>query len=165
MATVTVWRAGTISTPLGEEMPSGHTCRGVESVALTVGRVLFGGFFLRSGWNHWNSRQMMSGYASSKGVPAPTLAVVGSGAMVALGGLSLLLGVKPKVGAGLIAGFLAGVTPVMHAFWKDNDPQQRMNNEVQFMKNIALLGGAALAASLPEPWPYSLGNQGSESGV
>ena len=41
----------------------------------------------------------MSGYAASKGVPAAELAVLGSGAMVALGGLSLLLGVKPKMGA------------------------------------------------------------------
>jgi putative oxidoreductase len=104
----------------------------------------------------------------SKGVPAAELAelaVLGSGAMVALGGLSLLLGVKPKVGAGLIAGFLAGVTPAMHAFWNDENPQEKMNNQNNFMKNLALLGGASLAAAVPEPWPLSVGNHKGRSGV
>jgi putative oxidoreductase len=136
-----------------------------ERAALVAARAVFGGYFLYSGWKHWKNRQMMSSYAASKGVPAAELAVVGSGAMVALGGLSLLLGVRPKMGAALIAGFLAGVTPTMHAFWKDENPQEKMNNEVHFMKNLALLGGASLAAAVPEPWPLSAGNHQGRLGV
>jgi uncharacterized membrane protein YphA (DoxX/SURF4 family) len=132
---------------------------------LVAGRVIFGGYFLFSGWNHWKHRPMLSGYAASKGVPAPDVAVLGSGAMVAVGGLSVLLGVKPKIGAGLIAGFLAGVTPAMHAFWKDENPQEKMSNQNNFMKNLALLGGASLVAAVPEPWPLSVGNHKGRSGV
>jgi uncharacterized membrane protein len=41
---------------------------------------------------------MMSGYAAGKGVPVPKAAVLGSGALMVLGGLSLLLGAKPRSG-------------------------------------------------------------------
>ena len=34
-----------------------------------------------------------------------------------------------------------------------------------FMKNLALLGGAPLAAAVPEPWPLSVGNHKGRSGV
>ena len=63
---------------------------------------------------------------------------------------------RPKVGASLITAFLLGVTPRMHAFWKIPDEGQRMQEFVNFGKNVALIGGAALAAAIPEPWPASL---------
>ena len=75
--------------------------------------------------------------------------------MMVLGGLSLLTGYKPKVGSALITAFLAGVTPSMHRFWSEDNPQQRQNEMINFMKNVALIGGAMLAASRPEPWPVS----------
>jgi uncharacterized membrane protein YphA (DoxX/SURF4 family) len=152
MATLAIWRTTRSSTP----EPAVESVAEVgNATALLAGRLLFGGFFLVNGINHWKNREMMAGYTASKGVPAPEAAVVGTGALMFLGGLSLLLGVKPKLGAGLIAAFLAGVTPTMHAFWKDENPQERMNNQINFMKNVALLGGAALAAAIPEPWPAS----------
>ena len=130
-----------------------------NTAALLAGRALFGGFFLMNAFNHFRNVEMMAGYSTSKGVPAPKLAVLGSGALIGLGGLSLLFGVKPKVGAGMIAAFLLGVTPKMHDFWNETDPKEKMNNQVNFMKTAALLGGASLAAAMPEPWPVSLGNR------
>ena len=108
--------------------------------------------------NHLQNADMLEGYAASKGIPLPKAAVIGSGALVALGGLRLLLGVKPKFGAGMIGAFLLGVTPSMHDFWKQDDPQAKVNEQIHFMKNIALIGGASLAAAVPEPWPVSAGN-------
>jgi len=128
------------------------------NVALLLGRAIFGGYFLYSGINHFQNSAMMSGYAGSKGIPLPKAAVIGSGALVGLGGLSLLLGVKPKVGVGMIGAFLLGVTPSMHNFWTQEDPQTKMSEQVQFTKNLALIGGALLAAAVPEPWPVSAGN-------
>ena len=130
-----------------------------NTAALLVGRAIFGGFFLINAFNHFKQAEKMAGYSSSKGVRAPKLAVLGSGALIGLGGLSLLFGVKPKVGAGMIAAFLLGVTPKMHDFWNQTDPKEKMNNQVHFMKNMALLGGASLADAVPEPWPVSLGNR------
>jgi putative oxidoreductase len=185
MATLAVWRRTRISTAAPAARPSvvvqrpgemGHPdnpyrtpfARQVEreaslgartsTASLMLGRAVFGGFFLYNGIRHFQNADMMSGYAASKGIPAPKAAVIGSGALIALGGLSLLLGVKPKVGAGMIGAFLLGVTPTMHDFWRQDDPQAKMHDQVDFMKNLALIGGAALAAAVPEPWPVSAGN-------
>ena len=127
-----------------------------ERAALLFGRAIFGGFFLYNGINHFQHRQMMTGYSASKGVPYPQAAVMGSGAMLVLGGLSVLMSVRPKLGTSLISAFLLGVTPKMHDFWNVQDPQQRMAEQINFSKNLALLGGALIAASVPEPWPASM---------
>jgi len=126
-----------------------------ETVPLLLGRAIFGGYFLYNGINHFVQKDQLAGYAGAKGVPAANLAVPASGAMMILGGLSLLTGYKPKIGAGLITGFLAGVTPAMHRFWSEANPQQRQAEMINFMKNVALVGGAMIAASHPEPWPVA----------
>ena len=138
-----------------ERLSSTWTNERIENAALLAGRIIFGGYFLYSGINHFLNRETMAAYAGSKGIPSPNEAVQTSGAMAALGGLSILTGTRPKVGAGLIAAFLIGVSG-MHRFWEEEDAQQRMHEMVNFMKNMALVGGALLAAGRPEPWPYSL---------
>jgi len=55
-----------------------------------------------------------------------------------------------------IVGFLAGVSPVTHDFWRVEDPNQRMNDMINFGKNIALLGGALALMAIEEPWPASV---------
>jgi putative oxidoreductase len=127
-----------------------------NSTMLAVGRAIFGGYFLYNGINHFTSREMLSQYARSKNVPAADLAVPASGAMLALGGASVLAGVQPKIGASMIAAFLLGVSPQMHDFWRMEDQQQRMAEFVNFTKNMALVGAACLVAALPEPWPMSV---------
>jgi putative oxidoreductase len=99
----------------------------------------------------------MAPYAASKGVPAPQLAVLGSGVLLALGGLSVLLGVRPKWGVLSLALFLIPVSFAMHNYWTDRDPQMRQNNQIQFSKNLALLGAALMLLAIPEPWALSLG--------
>jgi len=127
-----------------------------ETAALVLGRAIMGGFFLYNGINHFRNRAMLEGYSTMKGVPYPQVAVPASGAMLVLGGLSLLAGMRPKLGASLIGAFLAGVTPKMHDFWNVADAQQRAGEQVNFTKNLGLLGAALIAAAVPEPWPASL---------
>jgi uncharacterized membrane protein YphA (DoxX/SURF4 family) len=127
-----------------------------ERAALVAGRIIFGGYFVYSGMRHFVDREMLIGYAKNKGVRWPKLAVLGTGAMLIAGGLSMLTGVKPKVGAGLITGFLAGATPQMHDYWNATNQMQRMNDRVNFTKNLALIGGAAFAAAAHEKWPLRL---------
>jgi uncharacterized membrane protein YphA (DoxX/SURF4 family) len=99
---------------------------------------------------------MMAQYSAAKNVPQPEAAVVTTGVMLALGGTSLLLGLKPKLGALAILGFLVGVSPVMHDFWKHEDPNQRQAELINFMKNLALAGGALALMGVDEPWPASV---------
>src|SRR5436189_4725803 len=122
----------------------------VERAALMAGRLIFGGYFLYSGIHHFTDREMLIGYARSKGVTWPEAAVLGTGALLVVGGLSVLTGVKQKVGASLVTTFLTGVSPMMHDFWNVEDPGQRMNEMVNFTKNMALIGGAAFAAAVTD---------------
>ncbi len=121
-----------------------------------LGRLIFGGFFLYNGLHHLQEKKAMSQYTAAKGVPLPDLAVTASGAMLILGGASILLGVKPKIGTLAIMAFLGGVSPIMHDFWAAEDPATRQNNMAHFMKNMAMLGGAMALMGMDEPWPISL---------
>ena len=128
----------------------------LRTAAFLAGRGIFGGYFVYNGVNHLMNRSMLSEYARTKGVPAPDLAVTGSGLLILAGGLSILTGAWPQVGAGLVSAFLLGVSPQMHAFWREQDAQQRTSEMVNFTKNMALVGAAFLVAAHPEPWPWSL---------
>ena len=139
-----------------ERAHAGLRRQGLETATLMAGRLIFGGYFLYNGINHFLNRKMLVDYARSKGVPAPDIAVAASGLMIVAGGLSVLTGMQPKVGAGLISAFLLGVSPQMHAFWKEEDAQQRMHEMVNFTKNMALVGSSFLVAAHPEPWPWQL---------
>jgi putative oxidoreductase len=125
--------------------------------AFLLGRAVFGGFFLYNGINHLKSKEQMTQYASYKGVPNAEAGVVGSGILLAIGGASLILGVKPKWGSAALIGFLAVASAMMHDFWNDEDAQAQQNNLIHFSKNAALLGAALALAGVEEPWPASLG--------
>ena len=125
-------------------------------IAFLIGRIIFGGYFIMGGLNHFAKLDFMSGYAKAKGAPAPKLAVRGSGMLLILGGLSMLLGVVPVIGIILLLIFLLSVTPVMHAFWKVDDPMARMGEMVNFMKNTALFGALLMMLAITRPWPFSL---------
>ena len=131
---------------------------GTIDLLLLIGRILYGGFFLISGVNHFAKSSSYKQYVSSKGIPAPGLAVLGSGLLILLGGLSVLLGIWPYVGLLLIASFLVGTTSAMHAFWKASEPMAKMMDQINFMKNIALLGAAFAMVAIPQPWPLTLGH-------
>ena len=120
-----------------------------------AGRLILGGFFLYNGINHFKQRQGMAQYAGSKNLPNPELAVLASGAMLAAGGTSLILGLKPKLGILSLVGFLAASSPLFHDFWNEQDPQAKQNQLIHFSKNIAILG-AALALLGVEEWPLSV---------
>lgn len=125
-------------------------------IPFLLGRIAFGGFFIYNGINHLKQRKTMAQYAQSKNVPAAEAAVAGTGIMLIVGGASLLLGVKPRLGAAAIVGFLAGVSPVIHNFWKAEDPNQRMNDMAHFGKNMAMLGAAVALMGIEEPWQASV---------
>ena len=124
-----------------------------------AGRIAFGGFFIYNGLNHLMKWKGMAQYAGAKKVPQPEAAVIGSGILLLLGGTLLALGVKPKLGAAAIIAFLASVSPVMHDFWSVEDPERKMQEMINFSKNMALLGSALALGGVEEPWPLSVSGQ------
>ena len=128
----------------------------IHMLLYLAGRVLLGGFFIISGIRHFQHLPMMAGFTGSKGVPSPKLAVMISGLMIILGGISILLGVRPHIGIALVTAFLVPVTLLMHQYWKHTDPMMRINDQVNFMKNVAILGASWMLLMNPQPWPNSL---------
>ena len=125
-------------------------------LTLLLGRLILGGYFLHAGYSHFRNRKMMAGYAASKGVPLAMSAILGTGLLLALGGLSVLVGYAPRAGLALLTVFLVGVTPKMHDFWNTKDPMARMGDRVNFLKNIALLGAVLMLMAIPTPWAFSI---------
>lgn len=129
----------------------------IANIGFLIGRIIVGGFFLMSGFNHFAKLNMMAGYAKSKGTPSPAFAVGGTGVLLLLGGASLLLGYHPTIGAALLVIFLLGASFGIHNFWTVQDEQAKMGEMTNFLKNMALLGLLLMTLLIPRPWPMSLG--------
>jgi putative oxidoreductase len=68
--------------------------------------------------------------------------VPASGLMAVAGGLLLVIGLWADLGALLLAAFVFPVAVGMHAFWKVDDAMERLQEQVHFMKDVSLGGGA-----------------------
>lgn len=121
-----------------------------------IGRILYGGFFIVMGMNHFTKFRAMAGYASSKGVPFPKIGVLVTGLMIVFGGLGIVTGVYVQFAVLLIATFLFFVTIMMHNFWAIADEQEKMLQMIHFLKNLALLGAGLMMLSIPGPWSYGI---------
>ncbi|PIW36533.1 MAG: DoxX family protein [Candidatus Kerfeldbacteria bacterium CG15_BIG_FIL_POST_REV_8_21_14_020_45_12] len=121
-------------------------------ILLVIGRVLFGGFFLVSGMNHFMKINDMAAYAQMKKVPMAKFSVMLTGLLLIVGGLSVVFNYEIHYGYALLVIFLVPTTFIMHQFWAvKEDKQQMMVEMTSFMKNIALLG--AVVMGLASTWP------------
>lgn len=125
------------------------------AILLLLGRILYGGFFIISGYKHFANHAMLTGYTKSKGLPNAGMLVYLSGLFLLLGGLGVVLGVEVIYSLTLIIIFLFIVSIKMHAYWIVSDPNQKMMEAVQFKKNIALLGAALMLIATYQSWTYS----------
>src|SRR5262249_49778537 len=136
MANPSPLRKTELERPIGiSEVPEQRPVRG-RWVPL-LGRIFFSYLFIIAGFAHFTLQYLS--YAIDKGLPLAPLLVPAAGVIAILGGLSILLGFRAKLGAWLIVLFLAPVTLMMHAFWKDVDPLAAAADKVNFMKNISML--------------------------
>ena len=109
-------------------------------VAFLLSRVGFGGVLAFMGLNHFLNAEEMTGYAEFEGIPAPEASVLLSGGLLVFGGLSVVTGVLPAIGAGALAVFLVVSAITMHDFW-DADGEEAQTEMTQFLKNIGLVAG------------------------
>lgn len=113
-------------------------------VVLLIGRILFAAIFFISALGHFKQTDGMAQYAQAKGVPNARQGVLVSGAIALAGSIMIVLGLWTDLGALLLIVFLLPVTFMMHPFWKVSDPQARQAEQINFHKNISLLGGAVI---------------------
>ena len=115
---------------------------------IVIGRILFGGFFLMSGINHFTKLEAMTGYAKYKKLPAAKLGVMASGLFFLVGGALIVIGTYVDLGALLIAITLVLAAVIFHNFWKETDPTAKQNEMIAFNKDIALAGAALILFAL-----------------
>jgi putative oxidoreductase len=129
------------------------------AAAFLVGRLLVGAYYLFSAYQHFSHVRDLAQLAAHRGMPLATPAVLIAGVLLVLAGVTLLLGVWPRIGVVALVLFFVPVTLVMHSFWWDVDAGIRMANLIHFTKNMALLGSSLMFLAVPEPWPYSVGQR------
>ena len=112
----------------------------VKAPFFRLGRLVLGGVLAFMAVDNFQQSEERIGYAESKGVPMADLAVPGSSALLLAGSIGIALWRLPVLAAAAAASFFLGVTPVMHDFWNQDDPQQKQQETFHFMKNAALLG-------------------------
>ncbi len=69
--------------------------------------------------------------------------IVGAIIFLVLGGLMLLFGYRPKLGAVLLLLYWIPVTFIVHAYWEYEEPTRRLQ-ALLFTKNIAIMGALLL---------------------
>jgi putative oxidoreductase len=119
-------------------------------IALLIGRVIAGGFFLLNGVNHFAKLNVIAGYAKSKGTFAPALSVGGTGVILLLGGASLLSGYHPTIGVALLVVFLLGVSFSIHQFLGDSGAASQDDGDGQFHEEHGPARPSADDSSHPE---------------
>ena len=121
-------RTGVISVPRGG--------------TVLAGRLLFALIFLMAAPNNFTKQGIA--YAASQGAPLASFGVPLVGVVSLVGGLSILVGYRAKIGAWLIVAFLLVVTPIMHRFWGLTNPMMAQVQMINFMKNLSMVGGALM---------------------
>jgi putative oxidoreductase len=111
---------------------------------VVLGRVLFSLIFIVKSFDHFSKSAFQ--HAHEMGVFMPSVLVPIAGVIAFFGGVSILLGFKPKIGALLIIIFLVPTTFMMHRFWSVADITHAMMHQYCFLKNLAMIGSALMIA-------------------
>ncbi len=111
-------------------------------LVVLLGRILFVAIFLFSAPNHFTKGAV--DYAAKQGVPMAHILVPVAGVIALVGALSVLIGYKARLGALLLVIFLVPVTYYMHPFWGHTDPIWAQTQQINFLKNLSLIGASLL---------------------
>ena len=108
--------------------------------ASLLGRVLLSAIFIIAGLEKIPGWTNTLGYMQSKGMHAASFFLACAIVIEIVGGLSILLGYRARVGALMLALYLVPVSLIFHNFWMLSGPDAQMQF-VNFLKNITIIGG------------------------
>ena len=100
-----------------------------------IARILMSSLFIWSGISKIMNPVGTQEYMSAYGMKFTSILLVAAIAVEIIGGLSILLGIKPRWGATALALFLVLATFIFHTDFSDQIQQ------IMFFKNLAMLGG------------------------
>ncbi|WP_217237974.1 DoxX family protein [Streptomyces sp. AC555_RSS877] len=126
------------------------------SLLRMVGRPMLASMFIAGGLNSVRDPKSVAPVAEPvvqpltervEALPDRTEQVVRlSGAVQVAAGVLLGMGRVPRVAALAIAGTLVPTTLAGHRFWEAEDPSDRAQQRIHFLKNLSMLGGLLIAA-------------------
>ena len=126
--------------------------KGTSDALSLIGRILLAALFVWSGIGKIGGFEGLEGQIASKGFPAGQ-AFAAATIVIEIGvGLMLVAGWKARWAALLLAVFTAIVTVFYHNYWAVPEAQKMMQ-QIQFMKNLALIGGLLMVTAFgPGRW-------------
>jgi putative oxidoreductase len=113
-----------------------------DGVAL-LARIVMSIMFITSGFGKLVGFAGTVDHIADKGVPLPEIAAVIAILIELVGGIVVLVGWKTRWTALAFVVFLIVITPIFHNFWT-MEGAARMANNINFMKNVTILGGFLL---------------------
>ncbi len=112
-----------------------------HDTVLLAARVAMAAIFLPSGFQKLTHLGTFAGSLAQHGVPDATQ-VASLGACVEFfGALLILTGTRIRWAALLMAAFTVVAALISHRFWELGDAAVRTQQQVHFMKNLAIFGG------------------------
>jgi uncharacterized membrane protein YphA (DoxX/SURF4 family) len=103
---------------------------------------MFGSVFIASAIGHLTQTVAMANYIEARGMPNAYLVTQMSGIAIAVGGVAVIVGLFGDLGALLLLLFLVATALTVHTFWREPEGEARSMMQTQFMKDLALAGGA-----------------------
>jgi len=116
----------------------------VGDVVWLLARCFIGGIFVYSGFGKLTGLEGFAASLAKNGVPMPEIMAVIGAAVEFFGGLAIVLGIKSRYAALLMALFTISATLISHRFWEFQDAAMFKMQSVHFMKNVAILGAFLL---------------------
>lgn len=120
----------------------------------SLGHALLGAMFIFGGAGTLSKPEPRAALVEKTGLVGGTeqakQATVANGAVMLIAGTALALDLMPKFAATLLIGSLLPTTLVGHPYWQEQDPAGRANQQIQFMKNLSMLGGLLLVLAEKE---------------
>ena len=125
-----------------------------QDVAALVGRLLLAAIFITSGFGKITGFEGTVGYIASKGLPLPQIVAIIAIVAELGGGILLAIGYKARWAALVLAVFTLAAGILFHNYW-DVEAAQKMGQQINFWKNIAITGGFLMAYAFG-PGRYSV---------
>ena len=121
--------------------------RALRNIGPLVGRLLIAALFVPAGAMKIGNFAGTASHMAQAGLPLVPLLLVLTIIIELGGGLMLLLGWRARAAALVLFLFLIPVTLVFHPFWGLADPAAQYQQQINFMKNIAIMGGLMFVAA------------------
>ncbi len=112
-----------------------------SDTVLLVGRLAMGIIFFQSGAAKLLALSAFSASLASRGLPFPEFWGPVGAISEFVGGTMIILGLATRYAAFLIVIFVIVATAIAHRYWEISEPAAGRLQQVQFFKNLAIIGG------------------------